>query len=251
MNNSPLISIVMPAYNSEEFIAKSITSIISQTYRFWELLICDDCSSDNTCEVIEEFSRCDSRIRLLRNDINKGPAESRNTCIDHSKGDYVAFLDSDDLWKPFFLERQLSFLKKKQARGVFCSYSRIDEYGASMHSDFIVPDRVSYSDVLKTNSIPCLTVLLKKELVGSTRMSDKGIEDLNFWLDLLKKENYFYGNSSLLANYRIRANSRSSSKLKLIKPQWLTYRKCQGLSRISSFYYLLNWAFWGFKKHFL
>lgn len=239
----------MPAYNCEKFISKSIFSVISQSYNFWELIICDDASTDNTVREIKEIADRDSRIKVLVNACNKGPAFSRNRALDYASGDLVAFLDSDDVWYSDFLSLQLDFLMSLNVNAVFSSYSRVNENGQRVLSDFIVPSRVSYTDILKTNSISCLTVLLKRRLIGETRMSETGIEDINFWLDLLKKESFFYGNKEVLASYTIRKSSRSRSKVKLIQPQWKTYRECQQLSAIASFYYLCNWAVRGFLKN--
>lgn len=249
MKNEPLISIVMPAYNCEEFILGSIKSVLSQTYSSWELLVCDDASTDNTLRIIKTVAENEPRIKVLTNIENKGPAVSRNRALEYANGDFVAFLDSDDLWCRNFLHSQYRFLKNLNVRAVFSSYSRVNEQGERVLSDFIAPDRVSYTDVLKSNSIGCLTVLVERSLIGSTRMSEDGIEDINFWLDLLKKGVFFYGNKEVLANYTIRQGSRSRTKLKLIKPQWVTYRKCQELPIYLSFYYILNWAVRGFLKN--
>lgn len=245
----PLISIITPSYNAVKTVGRTVRSVQDQTFSNWELLICDDCSTDGTDKILKTLSSDDKRIKVFYSPSNGGPAIARNICLNHARGKYFCFIDADDAWKVDFLDSQLNFIKKSKAKGVFASYSRVDLAGDKVLNDFIAPRKVSYRDILKTNSISCLTVMIKSELVGKTRMRDEGIEDLDFWLELLKKEKYFYGNSTVLAEYTIAKGTRSSSKLKLIKPQWNTYRKCQRLSIVCSSYFLLNWAFNGIKKY--
>lgn len=244
-----LVSIVMPSYNSEQFIAESIESVKAQSHNEWELLICDDCSTDGTFDIAYSLAERDKRIKVFKNFENKGPSESRNRCIDNAKGQYIAFLDSDDLWCNTFLEEQLAFIRNKGVKVVFSSYSRIDESGNKVLQDFIVPEKVSYKDILKTNSISCLSILLKKEVIGDVRMKDLPVEDHNFWLDLLKSHSLFYGNKKVLAKYRIRNGSRSRNKRRLIGRQWETYRKGQRLSFLKSLRYTMVWAYSGIKKY--
>ncbi|WP_370215911.1 glycosyltransferase family 2 protein [Idiomarina sp.] len=245
----PLISIIMPCYNSAEYITESIESVLEQTYQEFEVIVCDDCSTDKTVQVVRDLAKQDNRIQLLQMHSNQGPAAARNYALDCVRGDKIAFLDSDDLWHSNFLEEQLQFMSATKAQAVFSSYRRVGADRSSVLSDFIVPARVSYNDILKSNSIPCLTVVIDRSAVGDERMPNVGIEDLGFWLNLLKRIDFFYGNPAVLADYRLREGSRSSSKLALIKPQWDSYRKGQNLSILSSAYYLAHWAINGVLKY--
>ncbi len=243
------VSVIMPCYNAASHIERSIMSVMKQKYNNVELLICDDASTDSSVNLIKGLQEKFGNIKLIEFQKNRGPAAARNAAIDASTGSYIAFLDSDDLWHESFLDRQLKSMYQSGASAIYSSCRRVDETGTPILSDFIVPERVCYEDLLKSNSVPCLTCIVKRELVGETRMKDHVIEDLNFWLDLLKKVDFFYGNQEVLADYTLRQGARSSNKTRLIKPQWCTYRVGQGKSFISSVYYLAHWAINGVLKY--
>ncbi|MEE3147048.1 MAG: glycosyltransferase family 2 protein [Bacteroidota bacterium] len=244
----PLVSIVKPSYNSEKFIAETIASVQKQTVTDWELLIVDDASSDATVACVQKLQENDSRIHSISLSENKGPAHARNLGIQKAKGKYLTFLDADDLWFPEFLERSISEAKKHPF--VFSSYKRLDENLEPYLSDFIVPEKVSYTDILKSNSISCLTAFLDIEVLGKKYMPlIKKRQDMGLWLQYLKKTNYAYGIQEPLAIYRIRRNSLSRNKTGLIKHQWKFYREVEQLSIFASAYYLMCWAYKGFVKY--
>ena len=244
----PLVSIVTPSYNSEKFISETIASVQKQTVTDWELLIVDDASSDATVTKIKRLQAEDSRIKCFSLKENKGPAHARNLGIQKARGKYLTFLDADDLWFPEFLER--SSTEAKMHPFVFASYKRLDENLEPYLSDFIVPEKVSYTDILKSNSISCLTAFLDIEVLGKKYMPlIKKRQDMGLWLQYLKKTNYAYGIQEPLAIYRIRRNSLSRNKTGLIKHQWKFYREVEQLSIFASAYYLMCWAYKGFVKY--
>lgn len=239
----------MPCFNAESTLEKSINSILNQSYKNFELLVCDDCSLDGTWEVLLEFAARDKRVKLFRNETNSGPAVARNRCIDNATGDWLAFLDSDDQWDSDFLRSQLDFLLKENKKFICAGSRRVNEKEESIRKDLIPPPRASYSDICKSNSISCLTAVVSRSLVGDTRMKSNCIEDLNFWLDLLKTTDFVFGNQKCIATYMVRDGSRSSNKLKLIPMQWKTYREKQKIGLAKSIYYLINWAIRGYLKN--
>ncbi|QTD37577.1 glycosyltransferase family 2 protein [Polaribacter batillariae] len=244
-----LVSIITPSYNSEKFIAQTIESVLNQSYNNWELLITDDGSSDNSLKIIEKFTLSDSRIKVFKIP-NSGPANARNNSIKNASGQFLAFLDSDDLWFKDFLKISIKEVKKTEGF-VFSSYKRCNEITLEEeYPDFIVPSRVTYTDILKTNSISCLTAFIDTKKIGKEYMPNVMYrQDMGLWLTYLKKIKYAYGIKKTLAIYRIRANSHSRNKKKLIKHQWYFYRKVEKLSFFKTIYIMLLWSYNGFKKY--
>ena len=244
-----LVSIITPNYNSLKNIKTTIKSVLNQTYNNWEWLITDDGSTDESIAVIESFCALDSRIKLFRQE-NRGPASARNHSIKNAKGQYLAFLDSDDVWFDNFLS--ISIHRIKDSEGfVFSSYKRGDESTLEeKYADFIVPNKVNYTDILKTNSISCLTAFIDIKKLGKEFMPDVLFrQDMGLWLKYLKKIDFAYGIQQPLAIYRIRNNSHSRNKKKLLAPQWYFYRKVENLSFFASVYYMTIWAYRGFIKY--
>ena len=247
--NLPLVSIITPSYNSSRFIEETIASVQAQTYSHWEMLITDDGSTDNSFEIIKKICKKDSRIKLFSIK-NAGPAVARNNSIKHAKGKYLAFLDSDDLWMPEFLSTSIKFITKSEGF-IFSSYKRCNEITLKeQYKDFIVPENVTYMDILKTNSISCLTAFIDIEKLGKEFMPEVLYrQDMGLWLKYLKKINYEKGIKETLAISRIRDNSHSRNKKKLLKPQWYFYRHVENLSLVTSVYLMIVWGYRGFKKY--
>ncbi len=249
---STLISIITPIYNGADFVEETIQSVQAQSHCNWEMHIIDDCSTDTTAAVIAAYIKKTNETRVHYQCLaaNGGPAIARNTAIKNARGRYLAFLDADDLWDTTFLEKSLE--KVKQSKGfVFSSYRRIAEFSSdTVYHDFIVPEKVSYTDILKTNSISCLTAFIDMEKLGKEYMPEvRYRQDMGLWLKYLKKIPHAEGITEVLASYRIRGNSHSRNKAKLLKPQWFFYRKVESLSIISSAYYMLCWAYNGYFKY--
>lgn len=243
-------------YKGAEFIGQTIESVLAQTYTAWEMIIVDDCSPDNGqgINVVKEYLAKDSRIRLIALPVNKGSSGARNEGIRSAQGDYIAFLDSDDLWVPEFLEKQLAFMRAMKASIVFSSYRRISEKNEQdILPPFIAPFRVDYRNILRSLPIFPSTAIIDiretgkqyfDENMGSMR------DDYVFWLGLLKVHvDYAYGNKEVLVSYRMRNDSVTANKLKVIRPHWRVLRNIEKLSFIKSLYYLCWWIYISLGKY--
>ena len=250
MNNENMISIVMPSFNVGGMIIESINSVLNQTYNKWELLIIDDFSSDNTLSFVEEFAKQDFRIRYFSTNQNTGsPSQPRNIGIEQAKGDYIAFLDSDDIWLPNKLEEQLTFMQKHGYDFVYSNYEKMSWDGKREQRIVKVKESASYKDILKTNEIPCLTVLLSRELLNDVRFKSVPDEDCVCWLDILKKGYKAYNTGKVHAVYREAKQSRSSNKFKMFKERWYILREIEKVSFVPAVYYLTIYAFRGLAKY--
>lgn len=245
-----LVSIITPTFNSEKFITETIQSVQNQTYENWEMIIVDDCSSDATLSIISNFSKSDNRIKIHQLKNNSGAGIARNEGIENARGKYMTFIDADDIWFPDFIENSIKTIKETNVYFVFSSYKRSDEKLNFIYSDFIVPKKVSYSDILKTNSISCLTAFIDIELLGKKRMPIiLKRQDMGLWLQYLKEIPFALGIQETKAIYRIRKNSLSRNKSKLIKYQWQFYRQVTHLNLFQCLYYMSHWTFRGFVKY--
>jgi teichuronic acid biosynthesis glycosyltransferase TuaG len=231
------VSIVMPSYNSERFIGKSIDSVLNQTHQNWELIIIDDCSPDNSIAIIKNYCEIDSRIILIRNEKNLGVAESRNRGIKEARFPYVAFLDSDDLWDKNKLDIQIKFMKENNAVISFTQYYRINEHDVKIGEVNKIPEKVNYFDLLKGNSIAMSTSMVNSAIAKKIKFEKIGHEDYFFWLKMLKNDNVAKGINIKLVYYRVHSTSLSSNKLKAITYTWHIYRKWLKLSLFKSSYY--------------
>lgn len=248
MNQEKLVSIITPVYNKEKYVEETIQSVQAQTYENWELIIVDDCSSDHSAEIIKEYADQDKRIFYYKNENNSGAAESRNRAIALAKGDYIAFLDSDDLWNPEKLEKQMEFMQKRQCAFCYSACNVIDIHGTPTGKVRHVPEKVDYKTLLKGNSIPCLTVVLERERFQDIRMKKMGHEDYILWLDLLQQCGTAYGITEALGSYREYDNSLSSNKLTAAKWMWNIYRKHLKIGVLKSLWYFVNYAYEAVKK---
>ena len=209
----PLVSVVMPAYNAEIYISDAINSVISQTYKNWELLIVNDRSTDNTKKIINSFKEKEKRIIYFETDKNLGPGYARNIAIERANGQYIAFLDSDDKWIPNKLEIQLNFMKKNKSSFSFTSYQKINESSQIIGKKIEVPNKLNYEDLLKSCIIGCLTVIYDVSKLGKVYMPlIKKTQDYAMWLNILKKIPSAHGLNESLALYRVRRDSISSNK---------------------------------------
>lgn len=234
------VSIITPLYNSESFIAETIQSVIAQTYNNWEMLIVDDCSTDNSKSIIEDFSKHDDRIKYFKTSSPSGsPTIPRNIGIEMASGRFIAFLDSDDLWNSDKLQLQIPLFNDEKVGIVFSDYEKINEEGQSDKRFIIAPNEVSYKDLLKGNVIACLTVIFDSEKLSKLYFTKQGHEDYVFWLSILKKGYIAKNVGHVLAKYRVRKSSVSSNKFKVIKWYYEIYRKNEKLSIPQTLYYLM------------
>ena len=247
---NPLVSIITPSYNSAKFIAETIQSVQNQTYQNWEMIIVDDGSSDETENVVLSIIQNDNRIQFHKLSQNSGPAVARNTGIEKASGDYMTFIDADDIWFPTFIENNIKTIQETGIPFVFSSYKRANEQLEFVYSDFIVPHKVSYTDILKSNSISCLTAFLDIKKLGKKYMPlIRKRQDMGLWLNYLKVIPFAHGIQETQAIYRIRENSLSRKKSDLIKYQWQFYREVEKLNVFQSAYYMLHWMYRGFMKY--
>ncbi|OCH18561.1 hypothetical protein A6E04_01695 [Aliivibrio logei] len=224
----------MPAYNCGRFIEESINSVIYQTHQKWELIIVDDCSSDNTANLVERYK--DERIKYFCLPENSGsPSEPRNVGLKHAHGDYIAFLDSDDLWHEEKLEKQLDFMQRNNFKFSCTAYSIVDSKG-NLKSSYTPPSRVDYAQLLTNNSIGCLTVILHQDLIDGMFFPNCGHEDFALWLKILRKSNVVHSLNTKLATYRRMENSVSSNKKKLILFFWNIYRNEEKIGLFKTIY---------------
>lgn len=244
-----LVSIIMPNYNGAKYLQETINSVLTQTYTNWELLFVDDCSTDNSLDIVRSYQ--DSRIKILQNDKNSGAAVSRNYALREAKGKWIAFLDSDDLWMSEKLKKQIAFMETKGYAFTFTDYDVIDENSVIISHFKPHLDICEYKDILKHNHIGCLTVIYDAEKIGKVLMPTNAIkrEDLACWLSILKNDKRAYCLHECLAQYKVHSNSVSSNKLKMLKYQWNVYRKVEKLNVLKSSYYLICWAIKGIKKY--
>lgn len=243
MDNQYLVSIITPCYNSNEFISETIKSVQAQTYTNWEMLIVDDCSTDNSEQYIKEFVQRDSRIQFFKTDHPSGsPTLPRNIGIMHAKGRFIAFLDSDDLWLPLKLEEQIKLFEDKTIALVFSNYEKITVEGIRSNRKIVAPSFTSYKKMLKENVIGCLTAIYDVSKVGKMYFSEIKHEDYVMWLSILKKGFIAKNTNSIVALYRIQNNSLSSNKLKVFSWTWNIYRNVEHLNLIQSCYFFMHYA---------
>lgn len=244
-----LVSIIMPNYNSEKYIEATINSVLAQTYHNWELLFVDDCSSDASLELVKAFQ--DERIRIFSMKKNGGAALARNKAIEEAKGRWIAFLDSDDLWIPEKLEKQITYMQNNGVSFSYTDYEVIDENNTIISTFKPQLDVCKYKDILKHNHIGCLTVIYDSDKLGKALMPTDAIkrEDMACWLSILKNGAEAHCLHECLAQYKVHSNSVSSNKFKMIKYQWQVYRKVERINVFKSFYYLSYWAVMGVLKY--
>lgn len=238
-----LVSIIMPTYNCAKFIGETIESIQSQTYSSWELIIIDDCSIDNTKEVVERYVESDKRITYNCLEKNSGAAMARTTAMNLANGEYMAFCDSDDIWTSNKLEKQLKFMKKSNYAFTCTAYEQIDENSNSLDKIIKPKERCDYNRLLLDCPVGNSTVMYNVKKMGKFEVPNiRKRNDDALWLQMLKKEKYIYGMPDVLMKYRIRKNSISSNKFKVIKYHWILYRDVEHLSIFRSLFHIGYWC---------
>lgn len=247
MNNK--VSVITASYNAARFIGETIESVLNQTYTDLELIIVDDCSTDNTEEVVNKYIEKDDRIKFYKLEINSGAAVVRNTAIEKASGRFIAFLDSDDIWDREKLEKQIKFMKDNNYGFSFTSYRLMREDGQLIGKEVIAPNYMKYNQLLKNTIIGCLTVVIDREIIGDFRMPlVRAGQDTATWLSILRKGNIAYGLNEILASYRLVDGSISSNKVKALRRTWNTYRNLEKLNLVKSSYYFLCYTLNAIKK---
>lgn len=239
-----MVSIVIPVHNAEKFIEETIKSVIAQTYPDWELILVDDNSTDSSNKIASEYAGTDGRIQVITLEENVGAANARNAGTKAAKGEYLAFLDADDLWIADKLKRELAFMKEKNAAFVFSGYEFADEHAVGTGNVVNVPETLVYKEALRNTTIFTSTVLFDRSKIEDRLllMPDVKSEDTATWWQILKSGITAYGLNENLVLYRRSANTLSSNKIEAIKRIWHLYRKVEGLSFFASCYNFIGYA---------
>lgn len=240
MKNSPLVSIVMPAYNAAAFISESIRSVQEQTHQNWELLVIDDASQDNTLEIVQAMVAHDDRIRLHPLPTNQGAGFARNIGIKASEGEYICFLDADDLWKPEKLQKQLDFMNKHDVQVCYSSYELINEDGNRLKKMIRALEDLPFNKLLKANYVGNLTGIYHAKELGKIYCPlIRKRQDWGLWLLAVKKAGKAKGIQEPLAYYRMRKHSISGNKWEMLGYNYKVYRKVLGFSSFKSGFRML------------
>jgi teichuronic acid biosynthesis glycosyltransferase TuaG len=222
---------------------------MQQTFQDWEMLIVDDASEDSTWQVINEAAGLDKRLRVFRLSDNSGAATARNLAMQKAKGRYIAFLDADDLWLPEKMDRQLAFMRSKNAAFSFTSYKMMTETGELLAGRVEVPASIDYPGLLKNTIIGCLTVMLDSKITGPLKMEDlRSGQDYTLWFRLLRDGLVAYGLDEDLARYRLVPGSLSRNKLNAARRMWKIYRVYEGLSLPYSVWCFANYSWNAVRK---
>lgn len=240
-----LVSIITPVYNAEEFIAETIQSVINQSFSNWELMLIDDASQDQSSQTCQSFAEEDSRIRYHRLPDNQGAAVARNKGLELARGQYIAFIDSDDKWLPDKLEIQVSQMEAEDTAFTFTDFALVNESGEIIKEQTGVPSVMTYSDLLKNTTIACSTVVIDRGMIGDFRMPlvRKG-QDTATWLMLMRERGIkAYGIQQVLNHYRQVAGSISSDRIGALKRTWNTYYRLEKLPLPKALYYFSHYVF--------
>ena len=249
MPTTEMVSIITPAFKAGRFVEETIRSVVGQDYSHWEMLIVDDCSPDDTAERVEEWTRRDSRIHLIRQPENGGPSAARNAALSNSSGRYVAFLDSDDLWLPQKLSRQLEFMRSGNSAVSFTGFRRISEDGTQIGHLIKVPTRLTYAQLLGNTAIATSTVIVDRSMTGPLHMRPVYYDDFVLWLSLLRRGHVACGLNEDLMRYRVVGKSVSRNKTRSAREVWKTYRVVEGLGLLRSTWYFLSYGTRGWFKY--
>lgn len=238
-----LISVITPTYNCASFIGETIESVQTQTYQQWEMIIVDDCSTDNTKETVNKYIEEDSRIKYFCLEKNSGAAVARTKAMELANGEYMAFLDSDDIWYKEKLEKQLAFMRENDISFSCTAYEQIDENGLLLNKIIKTVNKADYNRILLDCPVGNSTVMYNVKKMGKFEVPNiRKRNDDALWLQMLKKEKYIYGIETVLMKYRIRSNSISSNKFKVIKYHWILYRDIEHLSIARSIFHIVYWC---------
>ena len=246
-----LVSIITPSYNTAQFIAETINCVLAQTYTNWEMIIVDDCSKDDTDAVVAQFA--DPRIRYLKNEKNSGAAVSRNRALREAKGKWIAFLDSDDLWDPTKLEKQIRFMEENDYHFSYTNYREVDDNGVSLGTAWTGPKKVSKFLTYTFNYMGCLTVMYDRDYVGLIQIADlKKRNDYAMWVKVAQKCPA-YLLDEMLATYRVRGAGsimdRSKGPWARIKFNYYLWKDGENMSQLPAFFWTgVNLVFGALKK---
>ena len=239
-----LVSIITPAFNSGKYISETIQSVISQTYVNWELIIVDDCSTDDSLTMAQQFAATDSRIQVFSLEKNSGTGVARNYALSKVKGKYIAFLDADDVWLPEKLTKQVAYLKQNNVFFTFSFYDCMDEDGNNLKKTVQSPKILSYRQLFFCNYVGNLTGIYDADYFGKITIDKtRKRQDWILWLTILKKLKVARPVPESLAIYRVRDNSISTSKTALLQHNYLVYRNFHRLNIVASLFCMIGFLF--------
>lgn len=254
-----LVSIITPMYKGSALVGQTIESVLAQSYKNWEMIIVDDYSPDNGAgaDVVQSYADKDSRVKLIRAKVNRGSSGARNQAMEVAKGQYFAFLDSDDIWHPEYLSKMINYIEENDDESVaiyFSSYRRMNsKCDAELLKPYIFEGNRTFKQLLRhcpifpsaaivdTSKLP-LKIYFKEELKALR-------DDYAYWLDIMKNGLCAMGYKDVLVDYRMRDDSMTANKTKMIKPQWNIYRKVLKMNVFSSAWYLFCWGMNGLLKY--
>lgn len=244
-----LVSIITPVYNAERFINETVQSIIEQKYENFELLLIDDYSTDHSLAIMNSFAEVDSRIKVLQTPFNSGAAVARNVGLENARGQYVAFVDSDDKWKKNKLKEQIEAMKKNNYNFTYTNFEIVSETNELIKEKVDLPEKLDYRALLKNTAIACSTVVIDRSVFGDFKMPvvRKG-QDTATWLMLLRDGETAHLVNKVLGSYRIVKGSISSNKLQALKRTWNTYRNLEKLPLHLAIYYFISYSWNAFKR---
>lgn len=236
------VSIITPVYNAESYLISTANSILQQTYQNWEWIVVDDCSSDNSYKILKELEKEDSRIRVFKNSKNSKAFATRNHALERSTGDFVAFIDADDLWLPNKLEIQLNFMVSNNYPFTYTAFRRFLHGVEGGNKVVNVPLKATYNQILRNNFIATSTVMINRRITGNFSMRDVYYDDFTLWLDLLSIIPSAYGINTGLMLYRVAPNSLSSNKIRSAIKVYNIFVNKLGFSYLKARYNFLLWA---------
>lgn len=239
----PLISIIVPNYNSELVLQETLDSVINQTYKNWELIFVDDCSTDSSYQIAKKNSEFDKRIRIFQLENNSGPGYATKYGFEKAKGEWIAFIDADDVWSLNKLEVQLNFCLKNNYKFSCTDYVQVDGNGKSLNRIIKCHPKANYRKVLMFCPIGSSTVLIKSSLLAKVEIPNiRKNNDFSLWLRILKIYPYVYGIQKVMMNYRVWPQSISYNKFKKVKYSWFVFREYENKSIIKSTFLILWWG---------
>ena len=239
---TPQVSVIMPVYNAKATVAASISSVLRQSFEYWELIIIDDCSQDGSRKIVKSIARGQPRIRLFSNKSNKGTAYSRNVGIAKSRGKWIAFLDSDDLWRVDKLEKQVRLMQESGALISYTGTTYMDSEGDILKYYLKANQKLTYRELLKRNIMSCSSVMVRRDVMKREMFSNGHLhEDYAAWMSIVKKVGYAHGLNEPLLTYRLSKGSKSSGRINSALMTYRAYRYVR-FSSLASFVLMLRYA---------
>ncbi len=243
-----LISVIIPVYNCEKFIGRTLDSVFAQTYGNFEIVLVDDRSTDESAKIISSYCAQHDNVVYHLQEKNGGAAAARNTALELAQGRYVAFLDSDDVWKPEKTEKQMALMKEKNAFLSYTAIETMDENDKPIKKKRKVKESISYKGLLKNTMIATSSVIVDRNVTKDFRMPECDGEDYATWLSLLRGNKTAHGINEALVSYRVRKGSLSGNKMGSIREVWNIQTKLEHVNKFKAFFNVIAFCFNALKK---